>query len=416
VDASKPGDKNVEEGRMANPSVSEQQPEHATQPRGMNFRHAFRILGLDTDASPDGINESYVTSCALCLRRSDGAHDKSRLAERLYEINRAYESALDYVNSRKHFNEEAFNEVSKICGVTDNNTTANMPTALLDNLHNYKAESEVGDSKMNTQGLFVETYSKAFGHLGIFVPIIISSVFVFVTSQSVNIAMPLMAQFAKVLTGHSMPFWATAGCTYVLFCLLISAIVSPLTAVVFDGIINKTAYSRNYISLLGDRMSVRLFKCYSFVFSILFILLMSFVMPSILLMHYYVESIEATLIILCLDILMVSLVTILVIKRVLIFPYIAINSDQSIFASFRYIHQLTIKNVLLIWLVNLPLCGVAIILRTIKKYIDSKVFLVILDYLFTLNFVVIVCLSMTLVSLFYVKKRDSRETLVLRKA
>jgi hypothetical protein len=241
-------------------------------------------------------------------------------------------------------------------------------------------------------------------------------VFVFVTSQSVNIAMPLMAQFAKVLTGHSMPFWATAGCTYVLFCLLISAIVSPLTAVVFDGIINKTAYSRNYISLLGDRMSVRLFKCYSFVFSILFILLMSFVMPSILLMHYYVESIEATLIILCLDILMVSLVTILVIKRVLIFPYIAINSDQSIFASFRYIHQLTIKNVLLIWLVNLPLCGVAIILRTIKKYIDSKVFLVILDYLFTLNFVVIVCLSMTLVSLFYVKKRDSRETLVLRKA
>jgi predicted Zn finger-like uncharacterized protein len=415
VDPPIPGGKNIEKVERSNPSVPEKQEKNTAQPGDLNFQQAFQILGLDTEASSDGISESYVNTCAVCLRHFDVAHDKSRLAERLHEINRAYEIALNYINAEKPFEEEAFNEINRACDVKPNSTTTRISSPSQGTLQNHNPEDQISDSKMNTQGLFFETYTNLLSHSGIFIPVIITSFLVFISSQFVNIALPIAPQFIKMVTGRSMPSWVTYGCVYIIFGVLVIIILCPLTVFVFESIIKQITNINRYILMFIDSMCIKVFKCYMLVGSILFFLLMSFMIPSVIVMHYYVESIEITLLILCLNVVAALLVIMFLSKRCLLWPYIVMNSEESIFIIFRHIHQVTIKNVLLIWIVDLPLIIIAIILKSIQKYIDSQFFLMVVDYLLSLNFIVVVCISMILISLFYVRKLDSREMMIVRK-
>jgi hypothetical protein len=212
-----------------------------------------------------------------------------------------------------------------------------------------------------------------------------------------------------------MHSWIRVSVVYIIFGLLVSVLSTPVAATVFEYTIENNLIKKAYLSLLIDYRCLKIFTSYVFVGLLFIVSLMLFVVPSIVMIYHYAESVDIIMIIVILNIMLSLLILMLFTKRCLLFPYIAMNCGESLIDVFRNISHVRTADVFLIWFVNCPLIIFAIILKVLQKHFDSSLFFTFLDYLLSLNFVFMACMTALLLALFYVKKQHNREMLIMRK-
>jgi len=416
VDASKPGDMNREKAKSTAPSVEEKQREQTAQAKGMSFRQAFQILSLDTDTSLDQANESYVKVCAVYLRLLNDSHDKNKAAGRLYEINQAYEIALTYIKSRKPSERERVPEINKAHDVAPTYTASRTPSEFEGTSKSHTDGFQILADEISKQGLFKATYTIFAKDLNTFLPIVIkSSLLLFATSNFIRILIGLMPELSQLIPGYWTHSWTIVVSSYALFLLLMCIMLTPTSLFACEYIINKKVVTNGYFSLLFDHRCLKLFKCYifmGFVFVAGMILLM---IPFFVLFYLYSESSVIILLALLGAIIVLLGTGIFLGRRFLLFPYLAINQKEPIFSTFRNIERLPISNVLLVYMVSLPLVITDAICKSLQKYLDFIVFLVLIDFFRSLNYAVMACIAMLSISLLYARKANNREMLITSK-
>jgi predicted Zn finger-like uncharacterized protein len=416
VDASESRDRNSFKAKSHAAEIEEKQKEQTNQAKGTGFQKAFRTLGLDTDASLDQINESYVNACATSLHIHNGSDGKAKTAGRLYEINQAYELAMTYVKLRKPSKEAKPSQINRAQDAVSTHTIPRMPSQLEGVSQSHTDEFESLSTEIRKQGIFLLTYNIIYNHLSSFIHIIIkSSLLLFITYSFISFLSSSMTQYSHMMYGYSKYLWMISGVLYVCCFILTCIALTPLTIYAHEYALNIQSNTRNFVSVLLSNICFKMLKCYMFLSSTFVIGAIVLILPFFVLLYVYSDDLAVIVV----GILGVALSLfangVFVGRRLFLITYMVNNQKEPIFSSFRNIERLSIREVMLIWLMNFPLVIIGVICKLFQKYFDSIIIYSIMDYLISLNIAVMACVTMISISLFYIRNPNNREMMTTPK-